>query len=260
VNCKLGRKHYNYFEALQHWRPDLLPSNRRVQRDVTIVTSFYGKNIDRQLKCLRTWFANGFTVVSVNLEHEIDALKDVFPVTFQVGQPTLLYDRLVPKVSSLIHAKVNTHSKLILNSDIEMLHDCSTFLSQAPAIGIRRNYFDTPMDDDIEKWGMDAFLLTNELCDTIPNLDFGIGQPMWDYWVPWHFEKLGVKLNWFADPLFFHKKHDIQWDNSALAIGCQLIEDHYRAGEDWELWRFNRPYHDALQKKVVLERRYGQKV
>jgi hypothetical protein len=259
VNCKLDRQHKSYHESLRYWRPDLLPSTRRVQRDATIVTSFYGKNIDRQLKCLRSWFANGFDVVSVNLDIEITELKDIFPVKFQVGEPTLLYNRPAPKISSLMRAKVNTPLKLILNSDIEMLHDCSSFLTQAPALGIRRNYFDTPMDDDIERWGIDAFLLTNEICESFPDLDFGIGQPMWDYWVPWHLEHIGVKHNWIADPLFFHKRHEIQWDNSALETGQRLIDEHYDAGEDWELWRLNRPYHNAEQRKIILERRYHQK-
>jgi hypothetical protein len=194
----------------------------------------------------------------VNLKDEINDLKDIFPVRFEISEPTLLYDRPVPKVSSMLHVKVNTQLKLIINSDIEMLHDCESFLSNAPAIGIRRNYFDTPMDDDIERWGMDAFLLHNDTCSTFPDLDFGIGQPMWDYWVPWHLERLGVTANWFVDPLFFHKRHDIRWDNSALKIGEDLIDRHYNSGEDWGLWRLNRPYHDAEQRKIILKRRYNK--
>jgi hypothetical protein len=260
VNAKLVRQIVPLYDALQYWRPDLLHCTSRKERDVTIVTSLYSSNIETQLDAVRSWFASGFKVVSVNLEHEIADLKHVFPVEFQVGEATLAYHKLVPKASSLLKAKVRTNLKLVLNSDIKILRPIDEFLTKAPALGIRRNYFDTPMDDDIERWGIDAFLVSNDVCATFPDLDLGIGQPVWDYWVPWHLERLGLNLNWVGDPIFFHKRHPVRWDESSLQRGYDMIHAHYNDGEDWEMWRLNRPFHNAEQRSFILNRQNNRQI
>ena len=258
VNIKLQRPEWSLDDALRYWRPDIKDSIEHKSRDATIVTSFYNSNIELQLSCLDTWQRSGFHVVSVNLDTEIGQLKPIFKdVEFQVGEPSLRYHKRTPKIHSLLTAKVSTPFKLMINSDIMVYHSMDSFMSQAPTVGIRRNYTDTPMDGDIERWGIDAFLLPEELCSEFPNLDFAIGQPMFDYWIPWHLERIGVELKWFAEPLFFHRTHKINWKNEALQIGWDIIDEHYNAGEDWELWRLNRPYHDEAQKEAILRHRYN---
>lgn len=258
VNNKLLKPLLTLEEALSYWRPDLWNNCIAKKRDITIVTSFYEKNIERQLHCLNTWKNLGFEVVSVNLISEIQELRSIFPVQFEPAEPTFRYNRVLPKIHSLLTAPVQTDTRLLLNSDIEILHPIENFLSEPPSLGIRRNYIDTPMDGDIERWGIDAFLLPEELCSNFPNLDFAIGQPMFDYWIPWHLERLGVKPRWFADPLFFHKAHPTQWENSSLQTGWDIVYDHYNTGEDWELWRLLRPFHDEKQKEAILKYRYNQ--
>lgn len=260
VNKKRNVTGLSFVDALKLWRPDLMPQLSRVQRQATIVTSLYAKNIDRQLECIRTWFRSGFDVVSVNLESEISSLKKIFPVRFVVSSGTNLYDRPVPKVYDMLTTKVDTQLRLVLNADIEILQPIDDFLTKAPALGLRRNYHDTPMDGDLERWGIDAFLLDNDMCKTFPDLPFGIGQPMWDYWVPWHLQRQGLTLSWCDEPLFFHKIHEIQWRMAALQTGWDIIYDHYGDGEDWELWRLNQPHHDAAQRVRILEHRYANNI
>lgn len=258
VNLKLQKPTWSLDEALFYWRPDLKDNIVSKSRDATIVTSFYNSNIVTQLDCLNSWQRSGFHVVSVNLDTEIEQLKPIFKdVEFQVGEPSLRYHKQTPKIHSLLTAKVSTPFKLIINSDIKIYHPIDSFMSQVPALGIRRNFIDTPMDGDIERWGIDAFLLPEELCGKFPNLDFAIGQPMFDYWIPWHLGRMNVELKWFGEPLFFHKTHEINWKNEALQIGWDMIYEHYNAGEDWELWRLNHPYHDEAQKEAILKYRYN---
>jgi hypothetical protein len=258
VNTKLERPRWTLDEALAIWRPDLKDNVVSKPREATIVTSFYKSNLEVQLDCLDSWQRSGFNVVSVNLSSEIEQLKPIFKnVEFQLGEPSLRYHKQTPKIHSLLTAKVSTPYKLMLNSDIKIYYPIDAFMSQAFTLGIRRNYYDTPMDGDIERWGIDAFLLPEEICGEFPNLDFAIGQPMFDYWIPWHLEQMGIELRWFAEPLFFHKTHSINWKNEALQIGWDIIDEHYSSGEDWELWRLNRPHHDASQKEAILKNRYN---
>ena len=258
INLKLEKPTWSLDDALCFWRPDLKNNVVSKSRDATIVTSFYNSNLEVQLDCLASWQHRGFNVVSVNLDTEIEQLKPIFDnVEFQVGEPSYRYHKQTPKIHSLLTAKVDTPYKLMMNSDIKIYHAIDSFMSQAPTLGIRRNYYDTPMDGDIERWGIDAFLLPEEICNEFPKLDFAIGQPMFDYWIPWHLERMNVELKWFAEPLFFHKVHSINWKNEALQTGWNIMDEHYKTGEDWELWRLNRPYHDATQKEAILKHRYN---
>jgi hypothetical protein len=145
----------------------------------------------------------------------------------------------------------NGQPMLLLNSDIEILGQQSRLLElvdeRQTAIGIRHNWETHRVDSTLEKWGYDAFLLFPDDLATLPDLDFGIGQPMWDWWLPVHLDTIGVSIEYIAEPFFYHRKHPLQWDHSGLAIGRAIMADAYGMPADhpsWEKWRFARPHSD----------------
>jgi hypothetical protein len=226
-------------------------------------------------------------VVSGNTADEIDSLKDQYDVEFAVVQPSVAFSRPTPRVFDLLQLGSGPMLLLNSDIEIlgpqsrllELVDDRQT------AIGIRHNWDDTEdpvaasarmqtnavaasaqdadepsaawrqrlpansrrIDATLERWGYDVFLLYPEDLTTLPNLDFGIGQPMWDWWLPVHLDLAGVSLEYLADPFFYHRKHSLHWDNSAMAIGRSILADAYGMPADhpsWERWRFARPHSD----------------
>jgi len=226
-------------------------------------------------------------VVSGNTADEIDLLKDQYDVEFAVVQPSVAFSRPTPRVFDLLQLGSGPMLLLNSDIEIlgpqsrllELVDDRQT------AIGIRHNWDDTEdpvaasarmqtnavaasaqdadepsaawrqrlpansrrIDATLERWGYDVFLLYPEDLTTLPNLDLGIGQPMWDWWLPVHLDSAGVLLEYLADPFFYHRKHSLHWDNSGLAIGRSILADAYGMPADhpsWERWRFARPHSD----------------
>jgi hypothetical protein len=135
---------------------------------------------------------------------------------------------------------------LMINSDIATYGDQRMLIdaisNRDNLIGLRQNWTGAISDFKVERWGIDAFLLYPDQVATFPDLDFAIGQTMWDYWVPYQLQKIGGKLRWYGEPFFFHKTHPIHWKEESTSIGQGLIASHYGETIDWEGWRRSLPF------------------
>jgi hypothetical protein len=280
VNAKLNKPAMPLGQARALWRdqPWIQPPIDHVVAITSLSPLPHHREVQQQ--CLQSWRDFGLRrVVSGNTADEIDSLKDQYDVEFAVVQPSVAFSRPTPRVFDLL--QLGSGPMLLLNSDIEILGPQSRLLElvddRQTAIGIRHNWddkddghrlaaiatgsYDRQVVDDpadatansrridatLERWGYDVFLLYPEDLTTLPNLDLGIGQPMWDWWLPVHLDLAGVSLEYLADPFFYHRKHSLHWDNSGLAIGRSILADAYGMPADhpsWEKWRFARPHSD----------------
>ena len=217
---------------------------------LTAVTSLskLPHHLDIQERCLKTWKDMGLRVVSGNAKSEIDGLREIYPnVEFMECKESSWYERPTPRIYDLM--RLVDGPILLINSDIELHGNQSVLLnainSGACLAGLRHNYESSIFEASVEQWGIDAFLLHPEQIATFPDLDFAIGQTMWDYWVPYHLGKEGAKLRWFGEPFFFHKTHSVHWSKESTAIGMQAVTAHYGEDVNWEMWRKNLPFGEA---------------
>ena len=191
--------------------------------------------MERQLKCLQSWLDIGLPVVVVNTAAEISNLKSqIDGVMWQPREKlTTDYDRQTQPVSTLINVGIAIGFPfLLLNSDIEIQgrHEHITQALYNPeklTIGVRWNYSGNLQSAAAEPWGLDAFLMTPKMAKTLPQMPFGIGKPVWDYWLPLHFRELGHTFNWIVEPFFYHESHAIAWSQAEWMFGAETLRRHY---------------------------------
>lgn len=242
VNEKLQRKQWSVAFAIQQWKL----TQPTIDSMVAVTSlSLLPKHKEVQQECLDSWRRLGLRIVSGNTEKEIDRLQSLYDVEFAVVKPSTSYDRPTPRIFDLLRI-CKDRPMLMLNSDIAIYggqHVLTDAVSSRTAlIGVRNNYTGTIENASVEQWGIDAFLLYPEQVSTFPDLDFAIGQTLWDYWVPYHLERSQQKVRWIGEPYFFHQSHRVHWHKESFLIGREMIEDYYGGQVDWERWRRDRPY------------------
>jgi len=189
----------------------------------------------RQLLCIQSWLRAGIKVIVVNSSDELSAMELPTGVTgVACDDLTTLYDRRTQFVSSLILVGIETGRPfMLINSDIEISGDVRRIdeALQYPdklTIGIRHNYHPGRKQKAFrEPSGLDVFLMTPELAATVPQAPFGIGKPVWDYWLPLHFKTRGTAFNWIDSPLFWHEKHRLGWTRKEWEIGKDFLNGQY---------------------------------
>lgn len=206
---------------------------------LTAVTSLNPSPLrkDRQLKCLLSWSKAGIEILVVNTTEELDSMPWLNGVAEQLAsnEVATIYDRPVQKVSSLIRAGMLTGSQfMLINSDIEINGNVSILSEAIKAqdrltIGVRYNHESGTSRETArrETAGLDVFIMTPEIAAKIPNMEFGIGKPAWDYWLPHQVRLNGIKFNWIRRQLFFHESHQLGWSNSDWQIGHDMILRNY---------------------------------
>lgn len=230
---KTHKRELSYEEAEQIWIEH--PSR------LLAVTSLSPLACHRESEraAIKSWQAIGLEILSVNLPEETARLASEYPdIAFAIGEPASGFGRRTPTINSLLDHGYG-RDILLVNSDCSIHAEASVLV--APSVLLRYNWKAARQNTKREQWGLDAFVLTPDLVRTIPRLPFGIGQPMWDYWIAWHLEQ-HCDLNWIGEPVLFHKAHGLNWTPNDCWIGREWIKEHYGATVDWEKWRESRPY------------------
>ncbi len=191
---------------------------------------------ERQRLCVQSWRDIGLEVIAVNTAAELRRLDTGLAglIHGHASENTPLeYAKPTQRVATIIKAGLQTGLPfLLINSDIEINGD-PRVITDALAhpdkltIGVRYNHdAGQPLQSACyEPWGLDAFLMTPELAATVPNLPFGIGKPVWDYWLPHHFRIRGYKFHWIRRPFFFHERHPLGWSVAEWNMGARWMKD-----------------------------------
>lgn len=217
-----------------------------------------------QPKCLDSWKRFGLEIVSVNTSEEIAELRDIYPqvtVWHECNDQGAFYKKPTQRINCLIDVAVwFERSVLLLNSDIEIYGDQSKIEAMVQngtsAIGIRYNYEGTQGSATIEPYGLDAILIQQEVAERLDRVPFSIGKPIWDYWLAWNMNGLGIKIEWIGEPLFYHELHPINWTQAEWSQGSTWFIDRYREAMNWLHWRQSMPFppgHAPEQKYKPIE-------
>lgn len=191
------------------------------------------KRLARQMHCLQSWLDIGLDVIAVNTPDEISDLY--FPpgvLAYPSDDVTTAYDRPTQRISALVNVGIETDLPFFLvNSDIE-IHGHTQVIAQALqagdqlTIGVRYNY-DGASEAKLEAWGLDIFGMTPAMARTLPSMPFGIGKPVWDYWLPHHFRSHGFGFHWINSPFFFHQTHSVLWSQKEWLYGAEALRLQY---------------------------------
>ena len=155
------------------------------------ITSIGPKRIERQQFCMATWLQYG-EIVAVQTVDEIPLLQAQFPdvkcvSTDKTGKEIFGYPSRVN-----ISAMVDQGPGLLINSDIKI----DTTQRQFDAdwepkpkqfnVGVRYDFDGPGKPKFLNKHGIDAFLITEEIMSVMEDHGFVIGVSVWDSWIVWH--------------------------------------------------------------------------
>lgn len=210
----------------------------------------------RQIDCLKSWRAFGMQIIAVNTaaEHAAFGSEIAGIVTQHVSENvTTEYSKPTQRANALLDAgKASGMPFLLINADVELRGD-HTPLTDALAmpdrltIAVRYNY--APGEErrhaQREPAGLDAFLITPEMVTKVPQMPFGIGKPVWDYWLPHHLRSVGYKFNWINKAILYHENHPIQWSKKEWETGAAWLRKSYGVDVFWDVVGFRENLNGA---------------
>lgn len=172
---------------------------------------------------LGTWKALGFDIVSVNPPNEIGALAPFFPdVTFV---PTTAIHRSASgnpyvRLDAIFDALANTGAAVcgIVNADIAFARcpDLPLFLAEHAPNGLVFGSRVDTAEGTVSKGhffdiGFDYFFFGQKLLRALPDSEFCMGLPWWDYFTPRFALEQGLPAVHNLSPTAFHMLHPTNW-------------------------------------------------
>jgi hypothetical protein len=204
-----------------------------------IVTSFSPHRIARQQDCLASWRSIGLEVIGVQTEGEVASLYEHFRDVSFVEVPRFAglcpwSKPYLPRLSEIMK-QADDDAILILNSDIMIAGSPELILQEwseedpdVLVVGIRRDHRRGRTQAILNPYGIDAFRLTADLvADLETDLEFAIGVPGWDYWIPWKLWQEGKNIR-VANCHLMHEMHDLGYPREAIRTAYELLEREYR--------------------------------
>lgn len=199
------------------------------------ITSLSLHRVERQKYCLESWRRHG-DITAVQVAEDIPRLQPEFPfVNFVSTELTGDVPYKYPK-RVRIKALANEGPGLLINSDIKITDDPKTFSKKfSPkanefTIGIRQDFDGPGKPKTLNRYGIDAFLLTQKIVDTLPDYGFAIGVSVWDYWIVWHAVTERMQIKPITDGLL-HLRHEVNWSHCDTEIGYAILGKHYGVGK-----------------------------
>lgn len=191
---------------------------------ITIATSIAPVGLEKQQAAIQSWLDLEFTVVSLNIQKEIDILQPVFKdVHFalvenhgkeQYGKPFVYVSDVLDYLS-----KYGTSVCGIVNSDILLRagDNFTQFLSHEGKDSViisSRIDIDEPSSETGEfyHYGFDLFFFDRQFLSYYPQSDtYCLGIPWWDYWIPLIAKQNDLNLKIIENTVVYHVKHEINY-------------------------------------------------
>lgn len=204
--------------------------------EFVIVTSLSPNpmRFERQESCLSTWRKLGVPIFAVQLESEIESLRYRFPfISFVKTDRTYPGKKNIWIKDMAMVAVKEQMPVMLINSDIEILAAKKDFFSDWQIrenelrMASRWEYAKGLSDAAVQGFGIDVFLLSQQMAESLPEIPLSIGIPFWDYWLPYHFRELGYNITLDQRPHFFHKRHKATWSKNDWYDAYEIFKDAY---------------------------------
>ena len=203
-----------------------------------IITSVGPARYERQLLCIKSWQAIGLDVVCVQSPGESMQFKDLYPgvefvETELVGD--LFKKPHLVRIYALMQQAVRfSEPVMLMNSDIEVRCSKEEFESRWTVPKSKTLVMGVRWDEDpvtkvvkIQKWGIDAFLITPSIVGDVIDLGLSMGCPAWDYWIPLHLSKTGYQIITHKHDDLIHESHPLNWSRDDYDIGLKVLSRSY---------------------------------
>ncbi|MCI0337077.1 MAG: FkbM family methyltransferase [Acidobacteria bacterium] len=170
--------------------------------------------------CIKSWRDAGLQVRAYNHPDEIAGLAGLYDVEFVPVMKTTasVFGRhFVPIKAMLDWAAEQNVPVLLINSDIRLrmaeweLRRFRWLSNGGLCYFVRYNHSGDMMRASREPNGIDAFLFHGRDVTQFPDSFLSMGQPFWDYWVPYTFASRNLPIFAVEFPAAFHQNHASGW-------------------------------------------------
>jgi len=169
-----------------------------------------------QAACLVSWRAAGLEPASINCAAELEVLKPLYDVryvetegvaTSTFGKPFVMLKAVTEWIAT------QSEPVLILNADLHVLPEPAKFerLQQLAADGVpyllQLNVDADLGRPELEPCGISAFVFNPKYDSLFGESFLCLGQPWWDYWLPYESLRQGIPLYGVGGSLAYHVRH-----------------------------------------------------
>jgi hypothetical protein len=192
--------------------------------DVVIATSIAPVEIEKQQAAIKTWIDLGFSVVSLNIQKEVDKLQPLFKDVhfYTVNRDASdKYCKPFVYVNDVLDYLRYQGSRIggIVNSDIHLRAEKNLVPyiiehSQNSVLFASRIDIDTAESKtgELYCYGFDAFFFDQKLIENYPICNyFCLGIPWWDYWIPTIALNKSLNPKCITNTFVYHIKHKINY-------------------------------------------------
>lgn len=178
------------------------------------------ERVELQCSCIQSWRDAGLQVRSFNHSSEIPALAQLYEVEFVPVERTsapVFGQHYIPINAMLDWAAEQLAPVMLINSDIQLrmspweLMRARWLSDGGLCFFVRYNHDGDLAGASRELHGIDAFLLHG--CDAylLPESFLSMGQPFWDFWIPYFFVFHSRSVYSIEFPVAFHRNHETNW-------------------------------------------------
>lgn len=235
---------------------------------MVFITSISPDRIDIQKRAIESWLKTGSVVFSLNIVDELNTLKPIYSdVIFIETNPIKdnYQDTCYVKINTLLDVAYNQNYSdtiCLINSDIELSNNKNYFnqfeeRAKQGLVYVSRYDYDLEDKSDIHKtaWGIDVFAMSKQTTRIFPINIFSIGQPVWDYWLPYTALKKNIPLTYINKPFAYHKQHEKKWNNQQWKIMIEAFKEENKiTGVNRAISRMIRK--NFIENSSILELNY----
>lgn len=166
---------------------------------------------------LASWRDAGLEPVSLNCAAEAELLKPHYDVeyvttesvsTAEFGKPFVTLKAMVDWIATQSRPVLILNSDLHLHPDPEKLGRLERLATDGLPYLLQWNVDADMGRPVVEPCGISAFVFNPKYASLLGESFLCLGQPWWDYWLPYVFVKQGIPLYGAGASLAFHVRHE----------------------------------------------------
>jgi hypothetical protein len=209
-----------------------------------------GPGENRQVeKCISSWIGK-HEVYSIQKKEEIHNLKFSYPVEFIPSPRTgeNLFNKTIISIGTMIDfGKYLDKDICIINSDILLSESIKFNKQDGIGIGSRYDYVNSLQRAKMIDFGFDYIYIPKKFFNFFWGMEYYyMGEPWWDYILPWRCIKAKIPVYKLTNKIAFHKKHPINYST----MERRYFEGIVMSIEE-DLWKYRQYGAIGLNKHVL---------
>lgn len=208
-----------------------------------------GKNKQVE-KCIASWKGK-HDIYSIQKKEEIPSLKERYPGIEFIPAPRTgenLFKKTLISIGTMIDfGKYLNRDICVINSDILLSRAIEFDKEDGIGLGSRYDYVNSMKVARMIDWGFDYCIIPRQFFPFFWSMErYYLGEPWWDYILPWQCIKAGITVYALTKKIAFHKKHPINYSSWER----RYFEGIVMAMEQ-DLWKFKQYNAVGLNKHVL---------